>query len=174
MTNREPALPSPDEYLPYYGKYIVRIPPGEALASLDRQIGGTLAFLRSIPEERAGYRYEPGKWSLKEVVGHLSDVERIMTYRALRFARNDRTPIPGFEPDDYIPPSGFDGRTLEDLAEEFGNVRRATLSFFRGLDDAAWQRRGEASGAEVSVRALAYIIAGHELHHMEIVRTKYL
>ena len=174
MATLEPSVPDPSEYPSYYQKYMDRIPPGEAVATLERQIGGTLAFLKSIPEERAGFRYEPGKWSIREIVGHLSDVERIMTYRALRFARNDQTPVPGFEPDDYIPPSGFDGRTLEDLAEEFGNVRRATLSFFRGLDEAAWQRRGQASGFEVSVRAFPYIVAGHELHHMDVVRTKYL
>src|SRR5262249_48679154 len=133
-----------------------------------------LTLLGGVSPERADFRYAPGKWSIKEVVGHVIDTERIFSYRALRFARNDKTPLPGFEQDDYMPYTNFAQRELSDLAREFEHVRQATLFLFRNLDAAAWERRGTASGGELTVRAMAYVTAGHEIHHRTILQTKYL
>jgi hypothetical protein len=141
---------------------------------LSSQLDDTLALLRHIPESQAGFRYAPDKWSIKELVGHVIDTERIFAYRALRFARNDQTPLSGYEQDDYVDNASFDEYSLGELAAEFESVRRSTLFLLKHLDEEAWLRRGLASESEVSVRALAYIIAGHELHHREILRSRYL
>jgi len=166
--------PADDEYSPYYAGYIARVPDGDLCATLAAQLTDTRALVHAIPEARGTHRYAPGKWSIKEVLGHVIDTERIMSYRALRFARADETPLPGFEQNDYVPAGGFDRRTLQDLSEELAAVRQATIHQLRHLDPAALTRRGTASGMQVSVRALAYIIAGHERHHVEILKTKYL
>lgn len=166
--------PDLTDYAPYYGKYIDLVPEGDILTTLDRQMDNTLALLKSISETQADFRYSPGKWSIKEIIGHLIDAERIFGYRALRFARNDQTPLSGFEQDDYVVEGGFGERSLSDLASEYEHVRRANICLLRGLRSEAWDRRGTASDNQISVRALAYIIAGHELHHMQIIRTKYL
>lgn len=174
MVNTVSDRPETTEYPTYYERYISLIPKSDILKTLDQQLGTTLSLLRSIPESQADSRYAPDKWSIKELVGHLIDTERILAYRALRFARNDRTPLPGFEQDDYIRHATFGSCQLSDLASEFEHVRRANLLMFRHMDRTAWQRRGVANDGEVSVRALAYIIAGHERHHMEVLGTKYL
>jgi len=174
MTTLTISRPEETEYLPYYGKYVSLVPGGNILEVLSRQLDETLALLRSVPEARAGFRYAEGKWSVKELVGHMIDTERIFAYRALRFARNDGTPLPGYEQDDYIRNASFDACALADLAAEFESVRRSTLFLFKHLDAEAWTRIGVASESEVSVRALAYIIAGHELHHRGILRDRYL
>jgi uncharacterized damage-inducible protein DinB len=174
MSKTSTDRPAPTEYAPYYGKYISLVPEGDIVTILGRQIDDTLALFASISDAQAGSRYAPGKWSVKEVVGHLIDTERIFGYRALRFARNDRTPIPGYEQDDYVSNGNFDAQSLSDLASEYEHVRRAGIYLLRGLSSDAWDRRGIASDNEVSVRALAYIIAGHELHHLGVIRTKYL
>lgn len=166
--------PEADEYSPYYGKYIELVPTADVTTTLSRQLEETLLLLRSIPEERAGHRYAPDKWSIKELVGHLIDGERIFAYRALRFARGDETPLPGFDQDDYVKGANFDRRPLSELAEELAHVRQSTLSLLRSLDGEGWLRRGKANDQEVSVRALAYIMAGHETHHMRILRERYL
>ncbi len=168
------ARPAADEYVPYYGRYISLVSGGDVVSILSVQLPETLAMLSALDEKEAEYRYEPGKWSVKEVVGHMVDTERIMSYRALRIARNDKTPIEGFEQDDYVRDGGFESRKLSALLEEFRQVRGATLCLFRGLEPEAWSRRGTANNDEISVRALAYIIAGHELHHRKILREKYL
>lgn len=168
------ARPAVNEYAPYYGRYIDLIPDGSILETLDRQHDTTMSLLRGVKEDRAAYRYAPGKWSLKEVVGHVVDFERIFSYRALRFARADQTPIPGAEQDDYVKWGNFDRRSMFDLAAEFHHLRQATLLLFRGMDDEMLSRRGTANGVEISVRALAFVMAGHERHHMEILRSKYL
>jgi hypothetical protein len=134
----------------------------------------TQALLRSLPASVSTYRYAPGKWSVNEVIGHLMDSERIFDARALRFARNDATPLPGFEQDDYVRNSNFDSYPLAELASELASLRKSTVFLFKHLSEDAWVRRGVANGAEVSVRALAYIIAGHELHHREMLQTRYL
>lgn len=174
MSASAPARPAKDEYAPYYERYTSLVPEGDVVETLSRQLAETLALLGTVPEEKADSRYEPGKWSVKEVVGHIIDAERIFAYRALRFARGDRTPLPGFEQDGYIEAANFGARTLGDLADEFENVRRSTLKLFGNLDADAWLRRGAASDNEVSVRALAYIIAGHERHHVGVLRERYL
>ncbi|HJQ12884.1 MAG TPA: DinB family protein [Gemmatimonadaceae bacterium] len=166
--------PAADEYLAYYSRYIDRVPGGDVVSMLAQQIGETLALVRGLPESVAGYRYAPDKWSVNELVGHVIDTERIMGIRALRFARGDATPLPGFEQDDYVRGSAANAFPLLELAAELQAVRQSTVYFFRHLDEEAWSRRGTANNAEVSVRALAYIIAGHELHHREILRTRYL
>jgi uncharacterized damage-inducible protein DinB len=174
MTNLIVGRPDETEYLPYYGKYISLISNSDILTALGTRVNETLDLLRSIPESDGGFRYEPGKWSIKELVGHVIDSERIFAYRALRFARSDQTPLPGYEQDDYIQNASFDYYPLADLAAEFESVRKATLFLFKHLDSEAWKRRGSANDAEVSVRALAFIIAGHELHHMGVLRDRYL
>lgn len=166
--------PDTTEYLPYYGKYVSLVPDGDILNVLGKQIEETVGLLNGIPESRANFRYAPDKWSIKELVGHVIDTERIFAYRALRFARNDKTPLPGYEQDDYVSNASFDSCTLTDLASELKTVRQSTLFLFKHLDESAWMRRGLANDSEASVRALAHIIAGHELHHREILRSRYL
>jgi hypothetical protein len=168
------AAPDPTEYAPYYGRYITLVGGDDVVAALEDQPRETLALLSTLSEEQGDYRYAPGKWSVKEMLGHVIDTERVLTYRALRFARNDRTPLASFEQDDYVRAGDFADCRLADLIEEFVCVRRASLWFFRQLSAEAWMRRGIASGNEVSVRAIAYIVAGHELHHRQVLREKYL
>ena len=174
MTVVGTVKPEKDEFLPYYGKYIDLVGSGDVLSTLSRQMAETQALLRSLPASVSTYRYAPGKWSVNEVIGHLIDSERIFAARALRFARSDATPLPGFEQDDYVRNSTFHSYPLGELASELGSVRESTVFLFKHLNEDAWMRRGIANGAEVSVRALAYIIAGHELHHREILRARYL
>jgi uncharacterized damage-inducible protein DinB len=167
------ARPAPTEYDSYYQRYIRLVPEHDVLVSLDQQLADTMILLRSLSEQHGAFRYAAGKWSVKEVLGHMIDTERIMSYRALRIARNDRTPIEGFEQDEYVKYGNFDSRSVANLGREFEQVRRATISLFRSLDAEAWLRRGIASKLEISVRALAYIIAGHELHHRALLKEKY-
>jgi uncharacterized damage-inducible protein DinB len=168
------SRPDTTEYAPFYAGYVSHVPEGDILAILEQGAQETASLLKGLSPSQADFRYAPGKWSVKEVLGHMTDAERIFAYRALRFSRGDQTPVPGFEQEGYIQHGNFGARTLSDLIAEFETVRQATLFLFRNLDDDAWQRRGTASGAEVSVRALAYITAGHEIHHREILRTRYL
>ena len=174
MSQTAYARPAQDEHAPYYGKYTSLVPDGNVVEILEHQIAATVNLLRNLPEEKANYRYAPEKWSVKEVIGHLTDSERIFAYRALRIARNDQTPLASFEQDGYVPAGDFGARTIADLLDEFECVRRSTLFLFKNLNEEAWSRRGTASDNEVSVRALAYIIAGHELHHLNVLREKYL
>jgi uncharacterized damage-inducible protein DinB len=166
--------PAKSEFLPYYERYIALVPDGDVISTLAKQMTDTQSLLRALPASVATYRYAPDKWSVNEVVGHMIDCERIFAARALRFGRNDATPIPGFEQDDYIRNATFDAYPLSDLASELETVRQSTIFLFRHMDEEAWTRRGLANNAEVSVRALAYIIAGHELHHREILSARYL
>lgn len=166
--------PGSGEYAEYYDRYISLVPEGDIVATLSNQLESTLALLRSINESQANKRYEPDKWSIKELVGHIIDGERIFAYRALRFARNDQTPLSGFEQDDYVRGADFDGRSWAGLIDEFEHVRRSTISLFASLSPEAYTRRGPANDVEVSVRALAYIMAGHEAHHVNVLKTRYL
>jgi hypothetical protein len=168
------APPADDEYGASYARYVSRIPPGEDIVKLlARQREEMLARFGSVAEGRGAHRYAPGKWSVKEIVVHLSDTERIMAYRALRIARGDNTPLPGFDENAYAPLSGADAQPLAALVTEWGQVRQATVSLFRHLPAEAWTRRGTASGMPVSVRALAWMIAGHERHHLETLAERY-
>lgn len=171
-TYREP--PAATEFNPYYGRYIALVPAGDIIAALERQAQETLRLLGGISPEQAEHRYAPGKWSIKEVVGHIADAERIFGYRALRFARGDGTALPGFDENAYVPAGEFGGRSLAELAAEFKAVREATLAMFRGLPESSMTRAGTASDSAVSVRALAWITAGHELHHVKLLRERYL
>jgi DinB superfamily len=165
--------PHPDEYAAYYGRYIGLVPGDDILAALDQQRRHTMMLLSGRNEEDGNFRYAPEKWSAKEVLGHVCDTERVFAYRALRIARADATPMEGFEQDDYVRNGPFARHPLAEVIEEFIAVRRATLSLLRSLDEAAWMRRGTANKNEVSVRGIAYIIAGHELHHRKILEEKY-
>jgi hypothetical protein len=166
--------PGTDEIPSYAAGYVARVPDGDIVDVLSRQIAETVALLESISESNADYRYEPEKWSIKEVVGHIGDAERIFAYRALRFARADATPVEGFDENTYVIHAPFTRTTLVNLTNELEHIRRSTLHLFANLDSEAMQRRGTANGLEVSVRALAFIIAGHENHHLNILRTRYL
>jgi len=166
--------PVATEHAPEFSNYVALVAEGDIIQTLEQQIENSLSLLRTIPSNKANFRYAPEKWSVKELLGHLIDSERIFSYRALRFARNDQTPLPGYEQNDYVRNADFDNRDLGEMAEEFATVRRATVQLFRPLNETEWMRRGKANENDVSVRALAYIIAGHELHHMEVLRTRYL
>ncbi len=166
------ALPAADEHAPYYGKYVALIGP-DSLAALETQARTTAALLAATPEERGGFRYAEGKWSVKEVVGHLADAERVFAYRAMRIGRADTTDLAGFDENQYVPAGRFDRRALKDLAAEFAAVRAATLALARSFDAEALLRRGSANGSPVSARALLAIIAGHEAHHVGLLRERY-
>jgi uncharacterized damage-inducible protein DinB len=165
--------PEPGEYAAYYEKYISLVPGNDITSALEKQRVQTMQLLAGRSERESNFRYAADKWSVKDVLGHISDSERIFAYRALRIARGDQTPMEGFEQDDYVRSGGFTERPLASLVEEFANVRSATLSLFRSLPKEAWLLRGTANKNEVSVRALAYITAGHELHHRSILEERY-
>jgi len=165
--------PEATEYQSYYGRYISLVPGQDLIQTLDQQVAHTLLALRAVTEEKSLHRYAPSKWSVKEVLGHLIDAERIFTYRALRFARKDPTPLPGFDQDPYVAAANFDSHPWNDLIAEFEHVRRSTILFFRPLKPEDLLRSGTASQNPVTVRALGYIIAGHELHHTAILRDRY-
>lgn len=171
MTQKAPA---PTEYAPYYAKYIQLVPDGDLLGMMAAQARDYERLLTPLSDEQADFRYAPDKWSIKETLGHVIDAERIFTYRILRFARADQTPLSGFEQDDYVRASNAVTRKLSDLLDEFASVRKSTITLLHSLDDKAWLRRGVASGKEISVLALAFIVAGHALHHQRIFEEKYL
>src|SRR5215467_5527345 len=165
--------PEANEYAEYYGKYIAKVPGTDVVSVLESQRLQMLQLFAGRSERDGNFRYAPDKWTIKEVLGHVTDAERIFTYRALRIARGDQTPLPGFEQDDFVKNGGFGTRTLEDLVEEFGAVRGASVALFRSFDNAAWSKRGVASQKEVTVRALGFITAGHQIHHRAILEEQY-
>ncbi|UYZ63876.1 DinB family protein [Hymenobacter weizhouensis] len=173
MSNAFTTPPAATEYAPYYARYISRI-SGDPLAALREQPAALRRRLHALTDEQAGLRYAPGKWSIKEMLVHVLDTERIFAYRVLRIGRGDQTPLPGFEQDDYVPASEADSRSLADILHEYDTVRAATLSLLESLPAGAADRRGTASGHPVSVRALAYILPGHEAHHLTILDERYL
>lgn len=167
------ARPEPGEYAPYYERYISLISGSDILGTLESQRRQMMLLLSGRDEEDGDIRYAPDKWTANEVLGHVCDTERIFAYRALRIARGDRTPIEGFEQDDYVRNGPFGRAPLAEIVEDYIAVRRATLTLLRNLDEAAWRRRGVANKNEITVRALAYVIAGHEVHHRRILEEKY-
>jgi hypothetical protein len=167
------ARPEPGEYNPYYERYISLVQGTDILGTLDSQRRQTMLLLSGRDEADGDFRYAPDKWSAKEVWGHVCDTERIFAYRALRIARGDQTPMEGFEQDGYVSNGPFASAPFSEIIEDYIAVRRATLTLLRNLDEAAWTRRGVANKNEVSVRAIAYTIAGHELHHRRILEEKY-
>lgn len=172
---REPVgRPQPGaEYAPFYETYVSKVPEMEVLPVLAAQADEVRRLAAAVPAERELYRYAPGKWSVREVFGHLGDSERLFGYRALCIARGDRTPLPGFDQEVYMAEGGFDGVPLADLAAELAALREVNVMLLRRLGAAAWARVGTANEVPVSVRALAFIMAGHLRHHFGILRERY-
>ena len=173
LHSNSPERPRPNEYADFYGTYIATA--GEPLLeTLEAEAGQWLALLAGVPPRLEGYRYAPGKWSIREVVGHVIDAERMFCARALAFARGDRSRFPSFDENAYAAASGADRRTLADLADELAAVRTATVLLLKSFDGEVWDRRGVASGCEFTVRSLAWIIAGHSQHHRKVLAERYL
>ena len=170
MTGR----PAPTEAAPYYSTYINRIANDDIVAALDAQRHTALSVIANISEEKSLHRYAPGKWSIRQLLNHVNDTERVFLYRALWFARGFDTPLPGFDQDIAVPHAAADQFSWASQVADFNAVRAATLAFFHNLPQDAWSRTGIASGSPVSVRALAYIIAGHVAHHIAILEERYL
>ncbi|GIP57847.1 DinB family protein [Paenibacillus woosongensis] len=168
------SKPQSGEYLEHFEEYIREVPEGELISLLELQPEEAMLKLGTLSDEAGNYKYAEGKWSLKEVLGHITDTERVMSYRLLRIARGDKTPLPGFNEELFVSHANFERLSIQQLLKDFTTVRKATLSLIRQLDDEAWQRAGTASGGPVSSRALAYIIAGHAIHHFRIIRERYL
>lgn len=170
-------IPKPEvgEYAPYTIMYIGLLPDdGLIVKHLEDNLVATTDFLRAVPYSKLTYRYAPGKWTIKELLAHIVDDERIYAYRALRFARNDQTELPGFDQESYAVESGANERTVDDLLQEFAAVRRATVALFNSFEERVLKRSGLANGNVMSVCAAAYHIAGHELHHLNIMKDRYL
>lgn len=166
--------PESSEFIPYYSTYIGLIPDGEIIQILNEQINDSISLLKDISDNQGLFRYAPKKWSIKEVLGHMADTERIMAYRLLCFARGEKESLPGFDENSYVLNASFDNQTIEDLVDNFLAVRKSTVHLLKSLNSNSWSQRGTANGGEVTVRAIAYIIAGHELHHRHIIKERYL
>lgn len=166
--------PDASEYAPYYGRYVGLVPETDVVGALESQLALTLAHLRSLPPGAGGRRYAPDKWTIAQVVGHMVDTERLFAFRALWFARRAPEALPGMEQDDWAAVSGHEKAELAELIAEFEHVRRANILLFRHLPDDAWSARGTASGFEFTVRSLAYMLVGHERHHLAILKERYV
>lgn len=165
---------NPGEFNPYYGTYIQKTGGLSLKDDLKNSGEKTISFFKSIPSNKLEYRYADGKWTIKEIIQHLMDAERIFTYRALRIARKDQTPLPGFEQDDYVLPSQANKRSIEGLINEFKAIKAATVSLYDSFSDEMLMALGKASNSPVSVRAIGFIIMGHEIHHCEVIKERYL
>ena len=174
LLNMHTTRPASSEYAPFYAGYVALVPNGNIIDNLSSQLNETKSLLGSISEDQGSLRYAVGKWSVKELIGHIIDSERVFGYRALRFARGDQTPLSGFDQDVFMKHATFDSYKIGELSEEYEQVRRGHVSLYRRFGEEAWQRQGVVNENEVSVRALAYIMAGHELHHLNILRSRYL
>jgi hypothetical protein len=168
------SRPSQSEFAPYYGTYVDAMPDGDVVAALEKQGEETFALFSGLSEKDGAYRYAPDKWTIRDLVQHLSDSERVFAYRALRFARGDETPLPGFDQNPWAVAARADRRPLRGMAEELRDIRRTTLALVRSFDGDMLGRSGVASGNLVSVRALVWVIAGHERHHLTVLRERYL
>lgn len=173
MTQLTIPRPATDEAAPFYHGYIAKVSGENIGEQLVDQLAEVERLFGALDDRAALARYAPGKWSVKEVLGHLTDVERIFSYRLLRIGRGDATPLPGFDEDAYVPAAGFDERPLRDLAAEFHAVRLSSMALVGGLPSRSWLHLGQASGKPVSARALAYIIVGHVAHHLAVLRERY-
>jgi len=165
--------PGPGEYAEPYAGYVGEVPEGPILVGLEEEGARSLSFYGALDDARTRQRYAPGKWTVREVLAHVTDSERVFAYRALRIARGDATPLAGFDQEVWMRHLDADERSFPEMVEEWSHVRAATLLLFRGFQAKAWERRGVASGFEVSVRALAWIATGHELHHRRILVERY-
>lgn len=168
------ARPAADEYSPYYDTYISKVPEGNVIDVLRAQLHESARLLEHLTETEAAQRYAPEKWSVREVVGHLIDSERIFSYRMMCIARGETTALPGFDENSYAKVSNVDTRPMRAVATEFAHVRAGTIALLEGLDETGVARRGNANGSPITPRALAFIIAGHERHHMGVIRERYL
>jgi len=166
--------PDADEYADHYRRYVDLVPEGHIVDTLTRQLGDTLALLQQVPADRETYSYAPGKWSVRDVVGHVIDTERVMAFRALSMARCDGVDLPGMDPDEWARISNAGQRPLEDLAAEWAVLRRANVHLFAAFPPDAGDRKGRASGLEITVRAFPWIIAGHEIWHRDALKRDYL
>jgi uncharacterized damage-inducible protein DinB len=166
--------PEPSEFAPYYKNYIDLVKVDNPIKALEDQIIAMQAFLSEIPEERESYRYAEGKWSIKEIIGHLIDTERIFGYRALCIARKDKSSFPGYDENAYVAAANFDARSFYDLVHEFSIVRESHLALFKSFSLEAFSEMGIANQQPVSVRAILFIMAGHEIHHLKVIRERYL
>jgi len=166
--------PQTSDYAPNFAKYVSRVPDGDLLEILENQRRDMLRLLEPLSDTDGDFRYAPDKWSIKEILGHLNDTERVFAYRLLRIARGDQTPLPGFEQDHYVKAANSSARKLASLLEEFDSIRSASAGLILSLDSASFLRRGTASGKEISALALTFLIAGHALHHQAILEERYL
>ncbi|PFA69168.1 damage-inducible protein DinB [Bacillus sp. AFS015802] len=166
--------PETNEYPPYYKEYVNNVPDGDLLQVLDGQLNETMNLLKNLSEEKAELRYAPKKWTIKEVVGHITDTERIMGYRLLSVGRGEKAMLPGYQDDEYVKRAKFNRFTLSELLHHQSLVRQNTILLLQSMDEEALLQRGNANGAEVTARAIAYIIAGHEIHHRRLIVDRYL
>lgn len=167
-------MPATYEYADYYASYVKLVPQGDIIQILNEQMKETVTMLSKISEPQSEYRYAPGKWSVKEVMGHITDTERIMSYRLLSIARGETASLPGFDENLYVEEANFDNQSLKDLLDHFACVRQSTIHLVKSLSDAVLSRKGMANNNEVTVRALLTIIAGHEIHHRKIIQERYI
>ncbi|MCB0278401.1 MAG: DinB family protein [Calditrichaeota bacterium] len=166
--------PAKNLYHAFYQNYINLAPDADILNALKQQLGSNKTFFSSLPDEKMDYRYQPGKWSINELIGHMCDTERVFAYRALCFARNDKNPLPGFDENAYLAESFFSERSAESLIDELDITRQATLVLLTNFSDAVWERIGNANGSPMVLSALPYIIYGHNQHHRNIIQERYL
>jgi uncharacterized damage-inducible protein DinB len=175
MSNLIIGRPESSEYPPYAAAYVNLVVGNDILSILASQLEQSTALLKNVDDRRASeFSYAPGKWTIKQILGHIIDTERIFSYRAHHVARNDAVVLPGFEQDDYVAAGSFNERTLKSLIDEFRIVRQSTIALFQNLPEQAWMRQGNANKYSVTVRGVAFLAAGHELHHVKILREKYL
>lgn len=166
--------PVSSDYAPYFERYVSLVPEMGALGVLENQLDEVTRVFRSVPNERESFRYAAGKWSVRQIAGHLIDSERVFGYRALCIARGEKAGLPGFDENDYMAHASFDDLPLTQLADEFESTRRSNLLMLRHLASEAWDRKGIANGNGITVRALAYVMAGHARHHLGILATRYI
>ena len=174
MAAHRSTRPAPDEFPTFYAGYVAHVPDGDVVEALIGSAEITAALLHDVSDDVAERAYAAGKWTLKEVLLHCADAERIFAYRALRIARGDETPLPGWDENAYAPQSGAAARSLHSILDEFESVREATVTLFQGLPEESWSRVGTANGRSISVRAIAWITAGHLLHHLQVIQERYL
>ena len=165
--------PLEGDYAPFYAGYMKNV-PDNVIKALEEQLHSTNSFLKAIPQDKIDFRYAEGKWNIKEIVGHLIDNERIMVYRALSISRNEKQSLPPFEQDDYVRESNYSKRDYTDLVDELRKVRESNLPMFKSFSEEILDRRGVANNTEVTVRAILFIIGGHEIHHINIIKERYL
>jgi hypothetical protein len=165
--------PTPNDYSPAHAAYVELVPEDDVMSAIEQQSSETQRFLAGLDESKATTRYSEGKWSVKQVVGHIVDAERIIGYRLLAVARGEQQSLPGFDENSYVENAGFDAWSVGDLAEHYALVRRATIVLLRNLPEEAWTRHGIANNAPVGVLGLAYVIVGHERHHLKVLRERY-